>query len=181
MPDTVWASRLRYRIPVAFDSRMHDIHAAGAAGAMAASSGFSPLAFGAGHKTVKVGMNIPMTGDYAPWGLPGLYGCQIVADNLNAAGGVDIGGDKHKIEIVSYDHGYDIEKAVQGYKKMVAEDEKIEKEFAELNHKKQTKETIQKINSLERYRFDYSEVDCVKVRWVRIYDHLILVKEKKIF
>jgi len=68
-------------------------------------------------------MNIPMTGDYAPWGLPGLYGCQIVADNINAAGGVDIGGYKHKIEIVSYDHAYDIEKAVQGYKKMVSEDD----------------------------------------------------------
>lgn len=94
-----------------------------AAGTLAASSGFSPIAFSAGHKTVKVGMNIPMTGDYAPWGLPGLYGCQIVADNINAAGGVEIGGDKHKIEIVSYDHGYDIEKAVQGYKKMVSEDE----------------------------------------------------------
>ena len=30
-------------------------------------------------KTVKLGMNIPMTGDYAPWGLPGLYGCEIIA------------------------------------------------------------------------------------------------------
>jgi branched-chain amino acid transport system substrate-binding protein len=55
--------------------------------------------------------------------VPGLYGCQIVADNLNASGGVEIGGKKHKIEIVSYDHGYDIEKAVQGYKKMVSQDE----------------------------------------------------------
>ncbi|MCP4984102.1 MAG: ABC transporter substrate-binding protein, partial [Gammaproteobacteria bacterium] len=94
-----------------------------AAGTLVAGSGFSPLSFAASHKTVKVGMNIPMTGDYAPWGLPGLYGCQIVADNINATGGVDIGGQKHKIEIVSYDHGYDIEKAVQGYKKMVLEDE----------------------------------------------------------
>ena len=61
-----------------------------AAGTLAAGSGIAPLTFAASHKTVKVGMNIPMTGDYAPWGLPGLYGCQIVADNLNAAGGVDI-------------------------------------------------------------------------------------------
>ena len=60
---------------------------AAAAGTLAASSGFSPLSFAASGKTVKVAMNIPMTGDYAPWGLPGLYGCQIVADNLNAAGG----------------------------------------------------------------------------------------------
>lgn len=74
-------------------------------------------------KTVKLGMNIPMTGDYAPWGLPGLYGCEIVANNLNAAGGVEIGGDKYMIEMASYDHGYDTEKSVQGFKKLVLEDD----------------------------------------------------------
>ena len=93
-----------------------------AVGTLVASSGLSTRVFAAGQKTVKIGMNIPMTNDYAPWGLPGLYGCQIVADDLNADG-VDIGGDNYAIEIVSYDHGYDIEKAVQGYKKMVSEDD----------------------------------------------------------
>ncbi len=77
----------------------------------------------AGTKTVKIGMNIPMTGDYAPWGLPGLYGCEIVANDINSAGGVEIGGDTYMIEMVAYDHGYDTEKAVQGYKKLVLEDE----------------------------------------------------------
>ncbi len=77
----------------------------------------------AASKVVKLGMNIPMTGDYAPWGLPGLYGCQIVAKNINAAGGVKIGGDNYMIEIVAYDHGYDTEKAVQGYKKLVLQDD----------------------------------------------------------
>lgn len=77
----------------------------------------------AGAKTVKLGMNIPMTGDYAPWGLPGLYGCEIVANNLNAAGGVKIGGDTYQIEMASYDHGYDTEKSVQGFKKLVLEDD----------------------------------------------------------
>jgi branched-chain amino acid transport system substrate-binding protein len=94
-----------------------------AVGSLVASSGLSTHVFAAGQKTVKIGMNIPMTGDYAPWGLPGLYGCEIIADDLNAGGGVDIGGDNYAIEIVSYDHGYDIEKAVQGYKKMVSEDD----------------------------------------------------------
>ncbi len=94
-----------------------------AAGAVIASTGLPSRVFAAGQKTIKVGMNIPMTGDYAPWGLPGLYGCQIVADDINAAGGVDIGGENYGIEMVSYDHGYDIEKALQGYKKMVSEDE----------------------------------------------------------
>ena len=100
-----------------------DFVRATAAGTLIASSGLPTRVFAAGQKTIKVGMNIPMTGDYAPWGLPGMYGCQIVADDINAAGGVDIGGENYAIEIISYDHGYDIEKAVQGYKKMVAEDE----------------------------------------------------------
>ncbi|NQV45575.1 MAG: ABC transporter substrate-binding protein [Rhodospirillales bacterium] len=93
-----------------------------AASALLATSVLPGRAF-AGQDTIKIGMNIPMTGDYAPWGLPGLYGCQIVADDINAAGGFEIGGKKYAIEMVSYDHGYDIEKAVQGYKKMVSEDE----------------------------------------------------------
>jgi len=93
-----------------------------AAGALIASAAIPSRVLASGD-TLKIGMNIPMTGDYAPWGLPGLYGCQIVADNINAAGGYEIGGKKYNIEMVSYDHGYDIEKAVQGYKKMVSEDE----------------------------------------------------------
>jgi branched-chain amino acid transport system substrate-binding protein len=97
------------------------IRAAAAGTAMTGTLGL-PTALFAGQKTVKLGMNIPMTGDYAPWGLPGLYGCQIVANDLNAAGGVRIGNDNYKIEIVAYDHAYDTEKAVQGYKKLVLED-----------------------------------------------------------
>jgi len=94
-----------------------------AAAVAASTSTLSSSILAASNKTVKIGMNIPMTGDYAPWGLPGLYGCQIIADDINAAGGVKIGGDTYNIEMVAYDHGYDTEKAVQGYKKLVLEDE----------------------------------------------------------
>ena len=95
-----------------------------AAGAVVVGSvGLPTRIFAAGQKTVKLGMNIPMTGDYAPWGLPGLYGCQIVANDINAAGGAKIGGDNYMIEMVAYDHAYDTEKAVQGYKKLVLEDD----------------------------------------------------------
>jgi branched-chain amino acid transport system substrate-binding protein len=101
-----------------------DILRATAAGAViAGTSGLPTNLFAASNKTVKIGMNIPMTGDYAPWGLPGLYGCEIVAKDLNAAGGLKIGGDKYNIEMVAFDHAYDTEKAVQGYKKLVLEDD----------------------------------------------------------
>jgi branched-chain amino acid transport system substrate-binding protein len=76
----------------------------------------------AGQKTVKIGLNIPMTGDYGPWGLPGFYGCKIVANNINAAGGVEIGGETYLIELVGFDHGYDTEKAIIGYKVLIGDD-----------------------------------------------------------
>ncbi len=104
-------------------SRRDLLKTAAAGAAMTSAGGLSPQLLAANYKTVRLGMNIPMTGDYAPWGLPGLYGCQIVADDLNAAGGVSIGGDRYHIEMVAYDHAYDTEKAVQGYKKLVLEDE----------------------------------------------------------
>ncbi|MCP4188733.1 MAG: ABC transporter substrate-binding protein [Gammaproteobacteria bacterium] len=101
-----------------------DILRATAAGAVVAGTSSLPTGlFAASNKTVKIGMNIPMTGDYAPWGLPGLYGCEIIAKDINGAGGVEIGGEKYNIEMVAYDHAYDTEKAVQGYKKLVLEDD----------------------------------------------------------
>lgn len=99
-----------------------DILRASIAGAVATGTTSLSTSLLAANKTVKIGMNIPMTGDYAPWGLPGLYGCQIIADDINAAGGVKIGSDTYNIEMVAYDHGYDTEKAVQGYKKLVLQD-----------------------------------------------------------
>ena len=100
-----------------------DLMKSGAAGATLGALGLPAVGFGSDSKTVKIGMNIPMTGDYAPWGLPGLYGCDIVAAEINAKGGINVGGDNYKIEIASYDHGYDTEKAIQGYKKLVLDDE----------------------------------------------------------
>ncbi|MGI9318769.1 MAG: ABC transporter substrate-binding protein [bacterium] len=89
----------------------------------ATTAGLFPSVVLSANKTLTVGMNIPMTGDYAPWGLPGLYGCEIIANNINSEGGVSIGGETYDIKVASYDHGYDTEKALQGFKKLVLEDE----------------------------------------------------------
>lgn len=95
-----------------------------AAGAVVATTSILPTnLLAAKQKTIKIGMNIPMTGDYAAWGLPGLYGCEIIANDINAAGGVSINGEKHLIELFSYDNAYSSEKAIQGYKKLVLQDE----------------------------------------------------------
>ena len=104
-------------------TRRNLLRTAVAGAVVVGTSGLSSKLLAAGQKTVKLGMNIPMTGDYAPWGLPGLYGCEIIANDINAAGGVNIGGTHYLLEMVAYDHAYDTEKAVQGYKKLVLEDE----------------------------------------------------------
>ncbi len=92
-----------------------------AAGAVAAGATSLPINVFAGQKTIKFGLNIPETGDYAPWGLPGRLGCDIVAREINEAGGFDIAGENYMAEVVSYDHAYDTSAALQGYKHMVAE------------------------------------------------------------
>src|ERR687898_3370741 len=65
----------------------------------------------------------PSTGEVAAWGLPGLYGCEIWAEKVNAAGGIDIGGEPHMVELVSYDDEYAPDKARTGATKLIFEDE----------------------------------------------------------
>lgn len=79
-----------------------------------------PGALWSAQKTVKIGFLAPLTGEVAAWGLPGLYGCEIWAENVNAAGGVKIGGESYNVEFVSFDNEYMPDKALQGFKKLVA-------------------------------------------------------------
>ncbi len=76
----------------------------------------------AGQKTVKIGFLAPLTGEVAAWGLPGLYGCQIWVEKVNAAGGIKVGGDSYKVELVSYDNEYAPDKARTGATKLIKED-----------------------------------------------------------
>ena len=71
---------------------------------------------------MKIGFLAPLTGAVAAWGKPGLDGCQIWADRVNAAGGIPIGGDNYKVEFVAYDDEYDPGKARTGAVKLIKED-----------------------------------------------------------
>jgi branched-chain amino acid transport system substrate-binding protein len=70
---------------------------------------------------IRLGLLTSLTGDAAAWGLPGLNGCKIWADRLNAAGGLKIGDQRHRVEIVAYDDQFDPAKAVHGVKQLVLE------------------------------------------------------------
>ena len=90
-------------------------------GALAAASVLPRRAFAA-DKVVKIGFLAPLTGDVAAWGKPGLDGCRIWGEWMNAAGGVNIGDDNYQFEFVAYDNEYDPAKARAGATKLIRED-----------------------------------------------------------
>lgn len=92
-----------------------------AAGTLAAVNLFPRRVFGA-DPVIKIGFLAPLTGDVAAWGKPGLDGCRIWGEWINAAGGINIGGQAHKVEFVAYDNEYDPAKARAGATKLIRED-----------------------------------------------------------
>lgn len=100
--------------------RFLETTAAGAA--LAATTGGMPVRSFAAEQTVKIGFLAPLTGPVAAWGLPGLYGCEIWAERVNAEGGVKIGNDNYMVEFVSYDNEYAPDKARTGAQKLIQED-----------------------------------------------------------
>ncbi len=92
------------------------------AGAGTLSSGFPRDAFAEGE-TIKIGFLAPLTGPVAAWGKPGLDGCQIWAEAVNAAGGIQLGDAAHQVEFIGYDNEYDPAKARTGATKLIREDE----------------------------------------------------------
>ncbi|MCY4497174.1 MAG: ABC transporter substrate-binding protein [Rhodospirillaceae bacterium] len=93
-----------------------------ATSALAAANLFPRRVFGADHSVIKIGFLAPLTGDVAAWGKPGLDGCRIWGEWINAAGGINIGGQAHKVEFVAYDNEYDPAKARAGATKLIRED-----------------------------------------------------------
>ena len=71
------------------------------------------------REPVRIGLLTSLTGDAAAWGLPGLNGCKIWADRLNADGGLQIGDQRRLVEIVAYDDQFDPGRAVLGVKHLV--------------------------------------------------------------
>lgn len=71
--------------------------------------------------TIAIGFNAPLSGPASGWGLPGITGLQIYIDKKNAEGGVDVGGTKHMLELVTFDNELVPSKALQGARQLVFE------------------------------------------------------------
>lgn len=79
---------------------------------------------GAGAKVdvVKIGWLGPRTGDTALWGQAEYDTVIMLADELNAKGGIDVGGKKYKIEVIGYDDKGDSTEAVNIAKRLTSQD-----------------------------------------------------------
>jgi branched-chain amino acid transport system substrate-binding protein len=87
----------------------------------AVSAGVPGGAF-AQDKVIRIGFLAPLTGPVAAWGKPGLDGCQIWAERVNAAGGITLADGNYTVEFVGYDDEYDPAKARTGATKLIRED-----------------------------------------------------------
>jgi branched-chain amino acid transport system substrate-binding protein len=70
--------------------------------------------------TIKIGSTAPLTGGNAVTGLAAIHGAQALLKRLNSSGGVN----GRKIEFVVFDDGYEPEKAIANFAKLV-NDEKV--------------------------------------------------------
>lgn len=80
----------------------------------------SPLAWG---KTVKIGFNIPLTGDIPKVGEESKFAAEMLREDVNGAGGLDIGGEKYMLEFIYEDNESKAESAVSAALKLIERDQ----------------------------------------------------------
>ncbi len=73
-------------------------------------------------KTVKIGFNIPMTGDIPKVGEESKFAAEMLKEDINGAGGLDIGGEKYTLEFLYEDNESKAESAVAAALKLIERD-----------------------------------------------------------
>jgi branched-chain amino acid transport system substrate-binding protein len=76
----------------------------------------------AAQDIVKIGAPLPLTGPLSPEGLKLRQGYDLWLDQVNKAGGIDVGGKKAKVQILFYDYQSSTPKAVQLAEKLITDD-----------------------------------------------------------
>jgi branched-chain amino acid transport system substrate-binding protein len=83
---------------------------------------FTPCAWSKA-KTIKIGINAPMTGDIPKVGEGTKFAAEMWLEDIKAAGGLEVGGKKYPVEVVIEDNESKAESAVKVNTKMITEDE----------------------------------------------------------
>jgi len=83
---------------------------------------FSPMGW-AKAKPIKIGINAPITGDIPKVGEGTKFAARMWLEDIQAAGGLEVGGKKYPVELVIEDNESKAESAVKVSTKMITEDE----------------------------------------------------------
>ncbi len=76
-----------------------------------------------GPETIKIGINAPITGDIPKVGEGTKFAAEMWLEDINAAGGLEVGGKKYKVELVIEDNESKAESAVKVATKLITDDE----------------------------------------------------------
>ena len=76
-----------------------------------------------GPDTIKIGINAPLTGDIPKVGEGTKFAAKMWLKDVNAAGGIEVGGKKYKVELIVEDNESKAESAVKANTKLITEDE----------------------------------------------------------
>lgn len=74
------------------------------------------------EQTLKIGALVTQSGAGASWGNGMLRAAELAAEDVNEAGGLDVGGTSYKVEVIAYDDGYKANEAVTAANRLVFED-----------------------------------------------------------
>jgi branched-chain amino acid transport system substrate-binding protein len=96
------------------------IHVVAALASVAAMAVWTPA--GAADKVLPIGVLGPLSGGAAAYGLDTSRAAEMKADEINAAGGLKIGGDVYKIKLIVYDHKASAADAATAANKLVSQD-----------------------------------------------------------
>ncbi|MBV6304527.1 amino acid ABC transporter substrate-binding protein [Candidimonas humi] len=77
---------------------------------------------GGANTPIKIGAAVSDTGKFAIEGLSTKRGYEMWADEVNARGGIDVGGTKRKVQIIYYDDQSEPETAIKLIQRLVSQD-----------------------------------------------------------
>ncbi|MDR2110719.1 MAG: ABC transporter substrate-binding protein [Spirochaetaceae bacterium] len=92
-------------------------------GVMFSLAAISVLMAGAGkEQTIKIGFNIPLTGDSPTVGEGSKYAGEIIRNRINAQGGLEVNGQKYLLDFIYVDNELKAESAVQAAMRLIEQD-----------------------------------------------------------
>ncbi|MFP3089578.1 ABC transporter substrate-binding protein [Treponema sp. TIM-1] len=78
---------------------------------------------GGGENTIKIGFNIPLTGDSPMVGEGSKYAGELIKNKINAQGGLEVKGKKYLLDFIYVDNELKAESAVQAAIKLIEQDQ----------------------------------------------------------